>query len=109
MYSFCATDITIPCSRFDFNEHRPSRYVFFISNFLSHITTIGAAGLQQLIGPYLDPTDFSTDTCGRTCFQNYQNASHAFYSTCRPQLNETLVPLAFAIQNFQEYRNQACG
>jgi hypothetical protein len=69
----------------------------------------GAAGLQILIGPYLNASDYATDTCGRTCFQNYQNATHAFYASCRSQLNASYVPLATAISNFQEYRNQACG
>lgn len=62
----------------------------------------------MLIGPYLNATTFSENTCGRNCYQNYQNASHEFYKSCRPQMNATLVPLAFAISNFQEFRNQAC-
>lgn len=68
----------------------------------------GPTGLKALIGPYLNASTFAENSCGRTCFQKYQNASHAFYQSCRPQMNATYIPLATAISSFQEYRNQAC-
>ena len=57
--------------------------------------------------PYLNPTDFKSDNCDRHCFQNFQYATHDFYSTCRPQLSSK-VPMASLMSAFQEYRNQAC-
>mmetsp|Transcript_7954 Transcript_7954/g.13202 ORF Transcript_7954/g.13202 Transcript_7954/m.13202 type:complete len:507 (-) Transcript_7954:231-1751(-) len=69
----------------------------------------GAAGLQQLIGPYLNTSDFDTTTCGRRCYQNYQYASHDFYYSCRQELNATKAPIATALLNYQEFRNQACS
>lgn len=91
----------------------PTTTMTFRNNMLQYRTSInlirsGTNGLQKLLGPYLNATDYATDTCGRTCFQHYQNTTHDFYANCRSQLNATYVPLATAISNFQEYRNQAC-
>lgn len=51
--------------------------------------------------------DFKSDNCGRHCFQNFQYATHDFYSTCRAQTS-ALVPFVSLMSAFQEYRNQAC-
>lgn len=64
--------------------------------------------LPLVLAPYLNTTDFSTDTCGRRCYQSYQYATHDFYATCRPQINATVIKLASAMSAFQEFRNQAC-
>jgi hypothetical protein len=65
--------------------------------------------LPLVLSPYLNPVDFATDTCGRRCYQFYQNASHDFFASCRPQVNASYIKLASAMSSFQEFRNQACS
>eukprot|EP01032_Pedospumella_encystans_P012794 gene12794-14773_t len=64
--------------------------------------------LAAILGPYLEPKSFVADNCDRHCFQNFQYATHDFFSTCRPQLNKK-IPIATLQSVFQEYRNQACS
>lgn len=68
----------------------------------------GVSSLESILASYL-VTDFDSNSCGRQCYQNYQTASHDFYLSCRLSINSTLLPLASALGNFQEFRNQACG
>ncbi|KAJ1438160.1 hypothetical protein B484DRAFT_444794 [Ochromonadaceae sp. CCMP2298] len=69
----------------------------------------GPAGLQSIIGPYLAADTFQENTCGRTCYQNFQYASHDFFYHCSADVNKTLSPVAAAMSVFQEFRNQACS
>jgi hypothetical protein len=66
--------------------------------------------LQDKIKNYL-LTNFDTNTCGRKCYQNYQFASNSLYLNCINQINvyNATYGLAYALSNFQEFRNQACG
>jgi hypothetical protein len=73
------------------------------------LSLVGGEGIGALIAPYLTPATFQNNSCARTCYQNFQNASHDFYASCRPQINATKTPLAATMAIFQEFRNQACG
>lgn len=67
-------------------------------------------GLQKLIYNYL-AVNFETNACGRHCYQNFQKASNDFYLSCFGELvsQAKTYPLLFLFQDFQEFRNQACG
>lgn len=53
--------------------------------------------------------NFSENSCGRHCYQNYQYASHDFYYNCRSELNPDKIKLGAGLSLYQEFRNQACG
>ena len=55
--------------------------------------------------------NFSSLSCGRRCYQQYQEAGNALYESCSAQLaplNAT-YPLVTALGLFQPFRSQACG
>lgn len=79
--------------------------------FLKHLASDSpfpaALALSNILTPYLNPVDFEADNCDRQCFQNFQYATHDFFSTCRPELSSA-VKIASLMSAFQQYRNQAC-
>ena len=72
----------------------------------------GVVPLQTKISHYLNATFYDSNTCGRRCFQLFQNASNDFYNTCGTELttpnNTKTYPIINALTTFQQFRNQAC-
>jgi hypothetical protein len=70
----------------------------------------GNTGLQTTIGNYLF-NNFSSNACGRRCYQRYQQYSNDFYLNCMSQVQtyNKSYPFAYLLSNFQQFRNQACG
>lgn len=63
---------------------------------------------------YLGNPNWTTNSCGRNCYQEYQERSNKFYLTCAQEIATypnatTEIPLLTLLNTYQEFRNQACG
>lgn len=77
------------------------------------VKLVASGSIFAAMAEYLGQ-EFQTNSCGRRCYQNYQEASNSFYQSCYSELftnktNQATYFIANQIMNFQQFRNQACA